>query len=103
MMTLGMLWHLGPPLARGRLMKISPFTFQTEFGLAPDHSAGPHSPPPAHPPHPHAPAERTRTTRKDPRPATASPLMIIAGTRGDTTVGREGSGCTPAVIPCSKI
>lgn len=40
MMTLGMLWHLGPPLAWGRLMKISPFTFQTEFGLAPDHSAG---------------------------------------------------------------
>lgn len=40
MMTLGMLWHLGPPLAQGRLMKISPFTFQTEFGLAPDHSAG---------------------------------------------------------------
>lgn len=40
MMTLGMLWHLGPPLAWGRLMKISPFTFQTEFGLVPDHSAG---------------------------------------------------------------
>lgn len=43
MMTLGMLWHLGPLLAWRRLMKISPFTFQTEFGLAPDHSAGPPS------------------------------------------------------------
>lgn len=72
-------------------MKISPFTFQTEFGLAPDHSAW--APP-------HGPAERTRTTRKDLHPARAPPLAIIAGTHGDMTVGREGSGCTPAVIPC---
>lgn len=43
MMTLGMLWHLGPPLARRRVMKISPFTFQTEFSLARDHSATPPS------------------------------------------------------------
>lgn len=45
MMTHGMLWHLGLLLAWGRLMKISPFTFQTEFGLAPDHSAAPPSRP----------------------------------------------------------
>lgn len=44
MMTLGMLWHLGPPLARRRVMKISPFTFQTEFSLALDHSANPPTP-----------------------------------------------------------
>lgn len=34
-----MLWHLGPPLAWWSPMKMSPFTFQTEFSLASDHSA----------------------------------------------------------------
>ncbi|KAK2907469.1 hypothetical protein Q8A73_008542 [Channa argus] len=79
-MTHGMLGHLGPLLACGRLMKISPFTFQTEFSLAPDHSAGAL---------PHSPAERTRTTRKDLHPARASPLAIIAGTHGDMSRTRE--------------
>lgn len=48
MMTLGMVWHLGPPLAWWSPMKISPFTFQTEFRLASDHSAW--TPPPPTPP-----------------------------------------------------
>ena len=73
-------------------MKISPFTFQTEFGLAPDHSAGA---PLTVLQREHAPPEKG-----SPHPAGASPLAIIAGTHGDRTVGHEGSGCTPAVIPC---
>lgn len=83
-------------------MKISPFTFQTEFGLAPDHSVSATPPTPhARPPTPstvpqseHAPPER------DLHPTGASPLAMVAGTHGDMTEGREGSGCTPAVIPC---
>lgn len=62
MMTLGMVWHLGPPLAWWSPMKMSPFTFQTEFRLASDHSAW--TPPPPL----HSPTPRTRTTRKRPPP-----------------------------------
>lgn len=36
-----MVCHLGPPLAWWSPMKMSPFTFQTEFSLASDHSAWP--------------------------------------------------------------
>lgn len=81
-------------------MKISPFTFQTEFGLAPDHSAGPWGGVGVDGfggPAPRGPAEKTCTTRRALHAARASPLAIIAGTHGDMTVGRDGvwmySGC----------
>lgn len=39
MMTLGMTWRLGRPLVRGRLTKMSPFPFQTEYQPDYDHSS----------------------------------------------------------------
>lgn len=64
-------WHAAAP---GTSPRTSPFTFQTEWGLAPDHSAGP----------------LTVLQREHHlHPAAASPLAIMAGTHGDMTGAAE--------------
>lgn len=102
MMTLGMPWRLGRPLVRGRLTKMSPFLFQTEYQPDCDHSTSAAF---------LEPVERTgshlskKTLQTDPSVGKKKlskfkirPLLAaVTAARDNTSKGREGramfSGC----------
>lgn len=108
MMTLGMPWRLGRPLVRGRLTKMSPFLFQTEYQPDCDHSTSTAFLEPVERTGSHLSKKHCKLTpqwAKKNSPNLRFALCWLLLLQRVTTQARDERDvqCSPAVIPSLKI